>query len=493
MSTLSNQGGPNDGVDGSTASHDKNGVFGSNNDTTPRNAATPGGNGVFGFTQVPDGSGVFGAHNNGGVGVAGLGQVGVSGGNNADEHGVGVVGAGRAGDGVQGSTDNPHRNGVFGRNDSIKRRNASDPGGNGVFGFTQVPDGAGVLGAHSTGGVGVAGLADGSTGVGVSGFAKNGDGVKGTSQSSAKSGVVGMNESVSTARAPGGSGVLGVTTAPGGVGVFGSNTSVSPEVGAPARGRGVQGNGPEVGVGGFSESGVGILGQSNGGDGVQAFAASESHNAIFGRNTSTRSAPTGGSPAGNGVFGFTDVPNASGVVGASGPNSSVDPNSHLGGAGVTGIGKLAGQFFGDVTITGDLFLPGADCAEQFYVTGQAAEPGTVMVIGDGETLHVAESPYDSRVAGVVAGGGQYKPGVILNSMLGTRHPRMPLSLIGRAFCKVDAAYGPIRIGDMLTTSPTPGHAMVARDTEKAFGAVIGKALRSVEAGKDMIPILIALQ
>jgi hypothetical protein len=46
---------------------------------------------------------------------------------------------------------------------------------------------------------------------------------------------------------------------------------------------------------------------------------------------------------------------------------------------------------------------------------------------------------------------------------------------------------------MLTTSPTPGHAMKAADASKAFGAVIRKALMPLVRGKGLIPILIALQ
>jgi hypothetical protein len=45
----------------------------------------------------------------------------------------------------------------------------------------------------------------------------------------------------------------------------------------------------------------------------------------------------------------------------------------------------------------------------------------------------------------------------------------------------------------LTTSPTPGHAMKAVDALKAFGAVIGKALKPLDRGVDMIPILVTLQ
>jgi hypothetical protein len=70
---------------------------------------------------------------------------------------------------------------------------------------------------------------------------------------------------------------------------------------------------------------------------------------------------------------------------------------------------------------------------------------------------------------------------------------MPVALVGKVYCKVDAQYGPIEVGDLLTTSCTPGHAMKASDPLKAFGSVIGKALRPLEEGQGLIPILIALQ
>ena len=65
--------------------------------------------------------------------------------------------------------------------------------------------------------------------------------------------------------------------------------------------------------------------------------------------------------------------------------------------------------------------------------------------------------------------------------------------MGKVYCKVDAQYAPIEVGDLLTTSPTPGHAMKAADPLKGFGSVIGKALRPLNGGQGMIPILIALQ
>jgi hypothetical protein len=58
---------------------------------------------------------------------------------------------------------------------------------------------------------------------------------------------------------------------------------------------------------------------------------------------------------------------------------------------------------------------------------------------------------------------------------------------------VDARYGAIAVGDLLTTSPTVGHAMKAADPRRAFGAVLGKALRPMPSGRGLLPILIALQ
>jgi hypothetical protein len=71
--------------------------------------------------------------------------------------------------------------------------------------------------------------------------------------------------------------------------------------------------------------------------------------------------------------------------------------------------------------------------------------------------------------------------------------RMPVALVGKVYCRVDAQYGPIELGDLLTTSVTPGHAMKASDPFRAFGAVIGKALQPLADGQGLIPVLIALQ
>src|SRR5262249_54311798 len=156
-------------------------------------------------------------------------------------------------------------------------------------------------------------------------------------------------------------------------------------------------------------------------------------------------------------------------------------------------GKLAGRFEGDVEVWGDIRLTNADCAEDFDIANaDLAEPGTVMVLGEGGILEPSQFAYDKCVAGVISGAGNYKPGIVLDKQ-GSQQKRKPVALLGKVYCKVDASYGPIEIGDLLTTSPTVGHAMKATDQVKAFGAVIGKALRPLVEGQSLIPILIALQ
>jgi hypothetical protein len=145
----------------------------------------------------------------------------------------------------------------------------------------------------------------------------------------------------------------------------------------------------------------------------------------------------------------------------------------------------------NVAAGGDIQLAGADCAEQFDVTEQAAEPGTVMVVGESEKLAPCDRSYDTRVAGVVSGAEEFRPGLILDRRE-TGSPRRPIALIGKVYCKVDADYGAIAVGDLLTTSPTPGHAMKAADPGQSFGTTLGKALRSWPDGRGLIPVLVAL-
>ncbi len=172
-------------------------------------------------------------------------------------------------------------------------------------------------------------------------------------------------------------------------------------------------------------------------------------------------------------------------IGTSAPREKLDVNGHI-------LAMNAG-FQGDVEVAGDIRLLNADCAEDFDICEtEEVEAGTVMVLGEEGVLYPSQHAYDKRVAGVVSGAGKYKPGIVLDKQE-TGNLRKPIALLGKVYCKVDAGFGDIEIGDLLTTSPTPGHAMKVTDPLKAFGTVIGKALRPFTDGKGLVPILIALQ
>jgi hypothetical protein len=142
---------------------------------------------------------------------------------------------------------------------------------------------------------------------------------------------------------------------------------------------------------------------------------------------------------------------------------------------------------------GDIILQNGDCAEELDISEtETIESGTVVVLDQEGKLQESTVPYDKKVAGVISGAGDYKPGIILG-----REPsneiKLPVALVGKVYCKVDAEDSPVEAGDLLTTSATPGHAMKAEDPARAFGAVIGKALRPLKSGRALIPILVCLQ
>jgi hypothetical protein len=243
-----------------------------------------------------------------------------------------------------------------------------------------------------------------------------------------------------------------------------------------------------VGIRGISETGWAVDGESKSGVGIRGISE-------------TGWAVDGESKSGVGIRGISEdgwavdgeSKSGVGIRGMSETGWAIDCESTSGiGLRAKG-GSLAGLFLGDVEITGDIRLTNADCAEDFDIAGlEKVAPGTVMVIDSEGALCPSEKAYDKRVAGVISGAGKYKPGIILDKQESSNN-RMPIALMGKVFCKVDAQYGAIEVGDLLTTSPTPGHAMQVDDPFKALGTIIGKALRPLANGQGLIPILIALQ
>lgn len=141
---------------------------------------------------------------------------------------------------------------------------------------------------------------------------------------------------------------------------------------------------------------------------------------------------------------------------------------------------------------GDIVLQNADCAEEFDCSGEVPEPGTVVVLDPDGGVVTSSRPYDTRVAGIVSGAGDYKPALVLDRRAGA-HPRVPVAMLGKVFCRVDATDQPVRAGDLLTTSATVGHAMAVTEPARATGAVVGKALRPLPSGTGLVPVLVCLR
>ncbi|MER6251957.1 hypothetical protein ABT224_11385 [Streptomyces sp. NPDC001584] len=289
----------------------------------------------------------------------------------------------------------------------------------------------------------VRGTSDGPGVAGVVGDAgaTDNDGVQGFSASNNRAGVIGVN-------AQSGVGVKGVSEQQDGVQGFSKSLD-------------------HFGVVGDNQVGAGVRGQSIGHDGVQGVTHAAGKAGVVG----VCDDPIGG----NGVLGRSS--NASGVVGQS-----------LSGIGVLGVGgQLAGRFEGNVEVTGDLMLTGGDVAEQFAIATQSVSadetgPGTVVVLDGDGALTPCARPYDTCVAGVVSRAGDRVPALVLDRQHVNGAMRLDIAVVGKVWCQADAASRAIQVGDLLTTSSRPGHAMAAVDREAAFGAVIGKALTPLASG-----------
>jgi len=231
-------------------------------------------------------------------------------------------------------------------------------------------------------------------------------------------------------------------------------------------------------------TGTGVLGRTQGG----IYASSTDARGVAG--VSVNDWGVSGDCLASGTFGILGSPNE-GVFGFT-PNTTLPAgkfNAPAGGVAIeaNGLAKVK-----TLQIMG-----GADLAEPFDVASSKnvkADPGTVVVIdasspGD---LRVSDAPYDTRVAGVVSGANGLEPGMVMKAD-GHVDGKHPVALTGRVWCKVDASFGAVAPGDLLTTSPRAGHAMKASDATRRAGAVIGKAMTALETGRGLVLVLVNLQ
>jgi hypothetical protein len=246
-----------------------------------------------------------------------------------------------------------------------------------------------------------------------------------------------------------------------------SNTLGSPQ----APGIGGLGN---PGLQGWSAAGApGVAGHNDTASGIGVFGTSVNHTAVAGYAGIASGQPGSGTPL---------ALQRAGVAGAS----TVGP-------GVFAWSTLTHSLVvsGDARVTGDLLVGGsvitnADIAESYVAVGEI-EAGDVVVLDPTTPLGVrrADEAYDTRVVGVIS----TDPAIVLPGAV----DGVPLALMGRVPVNADGRGGAIAIGDLLTTSCTPGHVMRCDDRLRCVGAIVGKALEPLNEGTGVILAVVTLQ
>ena len=166
-------------------------------------------------------------------------------------------------------------------------------------------------------------------------------------------------------------------------------------------------------------------------------------------------------------------------------------------AGRVGIGTTAPTALlhvaGDAVVDGNIAAKYQDVAE-WVESGTPLAPGTIVVVDPAvrDGVRPSTRAYDVGVAGAISA----QPGVVLGEKGASK------SLVaqsGRVKVKVDARYGRIQAGDLLVTSPTPGHAMRSKPLRvhgvpvHRPGTIVGKALEPLAKGTGEILVLLTLQ
>lgn len=375
------------------------------------------------------------------------------------------------------------------------RLHAEGGADHGIFGRSngRENNASGIVGDNDGGGWGVSGYSTGFAGVFGFGKTNTSNGVFGLVNNSGGSGVYGRNDGS-------GYGVYGYTVSgfAGVWGLGGQNGVFGQTYSADERFSGVYGRNESNGKGvtGSSLNGEGVLGETQnatrlggyfrnlaGGGAVygETQSVNEAYSAVWGRNKGNGWGVVGSSNIGHGVLGETASRDKFGGV-----------FRNTGGGVALRVEGTASA--GALQITG-----GADFAENFDVSVEATAPkieaGMVVSIDPANPgkLQLSRQAYDSRVAGVISGAGGVKPGMMMGQEGTLANGKQPVALGGRVYCWVDASYGAIKPGDLLTTSPTPGHAMKVSNRTRAQGAIIGKAMTGLKAGKGLALILVTLQ
>jgi hypothetical protein len=231
----------------------------------------------------------------------------------------------------------------------------------------------------------------------------------------------------------------------------------------------------------YSVDGTGAYAYGGGGYGVYGYGTT----GVYGYSASSN---------GIGAYGYSNAAGGRGVYAYAAASDGIGLYARGGSSG------WAGDFRGKVRIsslsTGATVMElgeGLDYAEGFDLSDpDRVEPGAVLVIDQHNPgkLRLSDTPYDIKVAGIVAGANGLGSGVRLGAG-GFDHD---VALAGRVYCNVDATEEAVEAGDLLTTSSLPGHAMKVSDHARAQGAILGKAMTGLGKGsKGQILVLVTLQ
>lgn len=122
----------------------------------------------------------------------------------------------------------------------------------------------------------------------------------------------------------------------------------------------------------------------------------------------------------------------------------------------------------------------AGCVALVFDVADAPAEGALVRLGGGRARLAAAEDAPGALGVVVTG-----PALLLGGALGSG--RVAVAVSGVASCLADASAGPIRAGDLLGCGPTPGHAGALIEPT---GAILGRALEGLDAGRGPIRVLL---
>lgn len=134
------------------------------------------------------------------------------------------------------------------------------------------------------------------------------------------------------------------------------------------------------------------------------------------------------------------------------------------------------------------YSTGAGDVAEMLPAVEGLEPGDTLVIGPQGKLTRSTKAYQPTVVGVYSTAPGFIGGQPVDQIL---EDHVPLAIAGIVPVRATAENGAIQLGDLLTTSSTPGHAMKA--TQDRPGTIIGKALGELASGTGTVNILIMLR